>query len=300
MIDCSIGIMAYNEEQNVGVLLESLLNQKLSSVNIKEIIVVASGCTDNTIDIVKKFFKIDKRIKFLVQEKRIGKISAINCFLQMAKSDIIAIVNADILPQKNSVENLISPFEDPQIGMTGGRIVPVDNYDNLLGFAAHLLWNLHHDVSVKYPKLGEVISYRHLDGLQFPPDTVDDEGIAEAEIIRQGFKLQYIPGAIFNNFNPQRIKEFFRRRRNIYAGHLQLKKRTSYAVSTIKIMNLLKILPVSIFRITKFNPKFISWAVIIILTELLARIMGAYDFYIKNKDHRIWEIAKTSKRKFHV
>jgi len=39
----SIGIMAYNEEANIGRLLEAVLNQKLIYGYLNEIIVVASG-----------------------------------------------------------------------------------------------------------------------------------------------------------------------------------------------------------------------------------------------------------------
>jgi hypothetical protein len=43
-IKCSIGITAYNEEANIGQLLQAMLDQRLYSVEISEIIVVASGC----------------------------------------------------------------------------------------------------------------------------------------------------------------------------------------------------------------------------------------------------------------
>jgi poly-beta-1,6-N-acetyl-D-glucosamine synthase len=297
MIDCSIGIMAYNEEQNVGELLNVLLARNSPSVNIAEIIVVASGCTDTTINIVQKFININKKVKLLIQAQRTGKISAINYFLKTATSNIVALINADVTPRDNSIERLMRVFLDAEVGMSGGRIIPVDRCDNLMGFAAHLLWSLHHSIALKSPKLGEAIAYRRLDGLLFPEDTIDDEGIVEATMLKQGFKICYVPTAIFYNVNPQRIKEFVMRRRNIYAGHLQLKDRTSYLVSTIKIKNFLRIPPSCILKITDFNVKLICWTVIIAFFELWARILGAYDFYIKKRDHRIWEIAATSKRR---
>jgi len=33
----------------------------------------------------------------------------------------------------------------------------------------------------------------------------------------------------------------------------------------------------------------------VVLMELWARILGAYDFYVAKRDHRIWEPAETSK-----
>ena len=54
-IRCSVGITAYNEETNIGHLLAALLDQHLHSVEIAEIIVVASACTDRTVPIVREY-----------------------------------------------------------------------------------------------------------------------------------------------------------------------------------------------------------------------------------------------------
>ena len=47
-LPCSIGIMAYNEEANIGHLLEAVVSQRTATVLPREIVVVASGCTDQT------------------------------------------------------------------------------------------------------------------------------------------------------------------------------------------------------------------------------------------------------------
>ena len=60
-IRCSVGITAHNEEKNIGKLLTALLAQELEQVDISEIIVVASGCTDRTCDVVRDFEKQDVR-----------------------------------------------------------------------------------------------------------------------------------------------------------------------------------------------------------------------------------------------
>ncbi len=51
-MDISVGVIAYNEENNIANLLDSLLKQ---SARIKEIVVVSSGSTDKTNEIVKEF-----------------------------------------------------------------------------------------------------------------------------------------------------------------------------------------------------------------------------------------------------
>ena len=66
---CSIGVTAHNEEQNIGKCLRALQNQLLREVEITEIMVVASGCTDRTHEIVEEIAATDERIKLIVQKK---------------------------------------------------------------------------------------------------------------------------------------------------------------------------------------------------------------------------------------
>jgi len=80
-MDISIGIMAFNEEKNIGRLLKVLLSQELKKVKIEEIIVVSDGSTDKTDEIVRKFMKENKIVKLITRNKRMGKALAINRFI---------------------------------------------------------------------------------------------------------------------------------------------------------------------------------------------------------------------------
>src|SRR5882762_671437 len=117
-IICSVGIMAYNEEGNIGPLLEAMISQRLKNVSVTEIVVVASGCTDNTEAIVREWMKLDLRIHLLVQEKRSGKAAAINEYLSRAKEKVVVLCSADLLPELDAIERLVVPLADPEVGMT--------------------------------------------------------------------------------------------------------------------------------------------------------------------------------------
>ncbi|MCK4915237.1 MAG: glycosyltransferase family 2 protein, partial [Candidatus Eisenbacteria sp.] len=88
MLTASVGVMAYNEEQNIGKLLAALTGQSVQNVEIRQIIVVSSGSTDRTDDIVREWVAKDERISLIRQESREGKASAINLFLDAAEADI--------------------------------------------------------------------------------------------------------------------------------------------------------------------------------------------------------------------
>src|SRR5919202_5959776 len=70
VLECSIGIMAYNEEGNIGRLLDALVHQQTRICAIREIIVLASGCTDGTEAIARDWARRDARIKLVVQPRR--------------------------------------------------------------------------------------------------------------------------------------------------------------------------------------------------------------------------------------
>jgi glycosyltransferase involved in cell wall biosynthesis len=131
LINCSIGIMAHNEEANIGPLLEAMLSQRLKTVAITEIVVVASGCTDTTEAIVLDWVRQDPRIRLLVQEKRSGKAVAINEYLPLAKEKVVVLCSADLLPELDSIEQLVSPLGDPEVGVTSSRPVPVMTLNSL-------------------------------------------------------------------------------------------------------------------------------------------------------------------------
>ena len=73
----TVGICAYNEGKNIGTLLNNVLYEQALPVN-SEVLVVCSGCTDTTTDIVQEYAAKDSRLKVHIEDERRGKASAIN------------------------------------------------------------------------------------------------------------------------------------------------------------------------------------------------------------------------------
>lgn len=286
----SIGICAYNEEKNIGRLLEALKSQCLDKASIKEIFVVSSGSYDNTEAIVLSFAERDSRIKLIRQPTRLGKASAINEFLKHASGELCLLVSADVIPEKDAVEKICLPFLDDTVGMVGGQVVPLNRRDNFLGFAGHMLWGMHHKIALKYPKLGEMVIFRNVIK-SIPEDIATDEAFIEAAIKNKRFVLKYVPEAIVYNRAPEIIVEFLKQRRRIYAGHLDLKKRFGYRTSTMSVGTLLPI-AISYFG---WSPRRNLWATGTIVLEAYGRFLGWYDYSIKNKNHAVWEMLPTTK-----
>ena len=288
---CSVGITAYNEEANIGQLLQAMLDQRLYGVEISEIIVVASGCRDRTIDIVQEYMAKEPRIKLVVQECREGKTSAVNLFLQQAQEDICVLESGDTLPGENSVEKMVRMFEDPQVGMTGAQKVPVNATQHMIGYLSHLRLKLEHQLCLEIPRTGELIAFRKVFD-RIPPDVAMDEAFVEALIIKRGMQVRYAPDAVVFNMGPETLGDFVRQRRRNFAGHLYLKDKYSYKVSSLENSRVLRIALEEVWGAIRIIYTLAALAGI----EAFSRLLGAYDYYIKREKHVVWDMAWTTKQ----
>ncbi|MBI5880024.1 MAG: glycosyltransferase [Chloroflexi bacterium] len=290
-IRCSIGITAYNEEKNIGRLLDALREQELLHVVIGEIIVVASGCTDGTVDVVRARMATDPRVKLFTQEKREGKTSAINVFLANAHEEICVLESADTLPRSDTIENLVKPFFDSKIGMTGAQKVAANTPDHIIGYFSHLRLKLEHSLCLEIPRLGELIAFRKvLDGI--PRDVSMDEAFVEAIVIQRGLEVRYAPDAVVFSMGPQTVNDFIVQRRRNYAGHLHLRHKYGYRVSSLDSGRVMRLAFEEIWGAVRL----IGVLGVLATVEFWARLLGTYDYYFRGRKHEVWEIAKTTKQ----
>ena len=293
-IECSVGITAHNEEANIGRLLEAMLDQNLDEVEITEIIVVASGCTDRTCDIVGEFAARDPRIKLLTQDKREGKVSAVNLFLQHAREDICVLESGDTLPDENSVENLVKMFRDPQVGMVGAQKIPVNVPDHVIGYLSHLRLTLEHSLCLEIPRLGEMIAFRKVFE-EIPPDVAMDEAFVEALMIKRGLQVRYAPDAMVYNMGPETFSDFVRQRRRNYAGHLYLRRKYGYRVSSLDNVRVARLALAEAWGAISRTARLLYVLTALAAIEIYSRVLGSYDYYIRRDKHVVWDMAWTTK-----
>jgi hypothetical protein len=212
-----------------------------------------------------------------------------NLFIDRARHDILVLSSADLLPAEDAVERLVAPFVDPEIGMIACRPEPVNDPATFMGFAAHLLWGLHHQINLTGFKAGEMIAFRKVFA-RIPPHTAVDEASVEPLIRGQGYALSYVPDAVVYNKGPETVEDFLRQRRRIYAGHLEMRDRLGYAVGTMsggKIAGLL-------LRHMDWRPRPLLWTMGVVALEVYGRYLGRRD-YRAGREHTVWDVARTTK-----
>lgn len=289
-IRCSVGITAYNEEANIGRLLQAVIDQRLYEVEISEIIVVASGCTDRTEEIVREVMAREPRIQLYVQPRREGKTSAINVFLEHARERICVLESGDTLPREDTIEKMVNMFRNPAVGMTGAQKVAVNTPDHIVGLLSHLRLQMEHQLCLEIPRLGELIAFRKVFD-RLPDDVAMDEAFVEAFIIRRGMQVRYAPEAVVYNMGPETVADFVRQRRRNYAGHLYLKEKYGYKVSSLQNTRVVRLALEQVWGAIRL----LSTLAFLAMLEIYSRILGAWDYYVRKKKHVVWDMAWTTK-----
>jgi poly-beta-1,6-N-acetyl-D-glucosamine synthase len=282
--------MAYNEEANIANAINAILAAQSRSGELAELIVVASGCSDRTADIVAALARDDARIHLVIQEQRAGKASAINLFITEARSPILLMVNGDNIVGPGAIDALVEHFHDPAVGMVGGHPVPVNDHDTFLGYAVHLLWRMHDRIARESPKLGEIVAFRNV-VRSIPTDTAVDEISIQAVVTDLGLRLVYEPRAIVYNRGPSTVRDFLAQRRRIYAGHLRIARQQGYSASTMSVSRVSRVLLRSeVARIVRI-PFWLAGAAFL---EVAARALGCYDV-VRSRPHHIWTAVESTK-----
>lgn len=290
-ISVSVGIFAYNEELTIQRVLERFLQQAVVSVTIQEIVVVCSGCTDGTVQIARRTAGLDPRVRIIVRREREGKVAAINDFLALARSDILLLASADVIPAPDLVERLSLPLaEDLHCAMTGPRVLvaPQPDFRRVVKRLHSLIWEFHHAVAERSPKLGEAVAVRRLAVPGALPEGVHcDEALIESLVVENGGRLRYVSSAVVYNFPPGRLFDLYAQRRRVAAQHMALRRLRGYRPSTTRP----KYAAAALRDILAASRRAWSTVLLLCLLESIARLHGSWDL-ARGRDHQIWRMTR--------
>lgn len=129
----TVFIAAHNEEKVIAGCIEALLNTDYPADRLK-IIPVNDRSVDGTGAIIDSYVaRFPSRMSpFHRSSGKAGKSAALKDALQYAEGDIAIIFDADYVPGRGLLKQLVAPFFDPEIGAVMGRVVPVNSGANLL------------------------------------------------------------------------------------------------------------------------------------------------------------------------
>jgi len=218
-------IAAYNEQDVIASKLENALSLDYPMENL-QIIVAADGSDDRTAEIVKGFEP--RGVELSYQPERRGKMAAINWAMSKARHEIVLFSDANNLYARETLRELVKPFSDPWVGAVSGSKNILGN-GHTLTKGDSLYWRYESYIKEQETRLGsctgvsgEILAIRN-NLYQLPPDRViNDDFFIALGILRQGYRLVYMPKArSFEHSSLTEADESIRRSR-IVAGRYQV------------------------------------------------------------------------------
>lgn len=111
----SIIMPAYNAEKYIEESIESICKQTYFNW---ELLIIDDNSNDNTLQIVNKYSKEDKRIKIIKQETNKGVAQARNVAIKESSGKYIAFLDSDDLWEKQKLEKQIKFMENKKINFS--------------------------------------------------------------------------------------------------------------------------------------------------------------------------------------
>jgi cellulose synthase/poly-beta-1,6-N-acetylglucosamine synthase-like glycosyltransferase len=129
----TILVAAHNEEKVVAHILTALMGVNYPKDRML-VVPVNDRSTDRTREIIDRFCEAHPgRIHpFHRTGGKGGKAAALKDAMELVKTEVILIFDADYIPGSGLIKQLVAPFFDPEVGGVMGRVVPLNVGTNLL------------------------------------------------------------------------------------------------------------------------------------------------------------------------
>lgn len=120
----SIITVAYNSENTIKNTIESVLQQTYKNY---EYIIIDGGSNDRTLEIIKEYeSKFGGKLRY-ISESDNGIYDAMNKGIDMAKGDLIGIINSDDWYEVDALENVIKQYQEYEYTLYYGYMRTIDS-----------------------------------------------------------------------------------------------------------------------------------------------------------------------------
>ncbi|MFZ2071234.1 MAG: glycosyltransferase [Halobacteriota archaeon] len=199
----SIIVPTYNEEKVIEKRIKNLVALDYPKSQY-EIIVVDSGSTDRTTEVVedtmKKYEDREPAIRLIKEEERKGKASAINFGKKQANGEIVLITDANSVFDNNVLKEIMPNFESNEVGAACGRYF-ISNPNEKLPNSEAFYWEIEHITLLGESSLDSIstvigtISAWRKELMHFRSKTISEDLDMTIQVRRRGYKIRYVPEA---------------------------------------------------------------------------------------------------------
>ncbi len=232
--DCpgvSILIPCRNEERVIAYTIRALLALDYPKSQI-EIVIINDGSTDRTAEVASEFNSIARvQVVNVPPEKAArGKSSALNYGIKFASHSIIAIYDADNVPEPGALRPLVAQLiAHPKLAAVIGMYrawnrnrALVTRFINIEGIAFQWIlqagrWMLLRVTTL--PGTNYVIRREVIEELGgWDEEALTEDSELSIRIYQAGYEIQFIPNSVTWEQEPERLGHWFRQRRRWVRG----------------------------------------------------------------------------------
>ncbi len=247
-------IAAYNESD----IIERKVANSLSLDYPKDkltILFVTDGSTDGTPEILKKY----KEVLVLHEDKRAGKVGAINRGMKFVNTPIVVFSDANTMINKSAIKELVKHYRDSLVGaVSGEKRIMVGEKERASGAGEGMYWKYESYLKKMDSELyslvgaaGELFSIRTELFEDVESDTILDDFIISLRIATKGYRVVYEPNAYAYETPSASIGEELKRKIRICAGGFQ---------SIVRLKALLNPFRYSVLSFQYISHRVLRWA----------------------------------------
>jgi glycosyltransferase involved in cell wall biosynthesis/SAM-dependent methyltransferase len=200
--DVSIIIRTRNEQAWVGRTLEAIFRQRHDSF---EVVIVDSGSTDRTLDIVREHPV--RLVRLDPEDFTYGR--ALNVGIRESRGRVFASLSAHAIPlDRQWLKNITAPFDDPGVAGVAGKALPhpdcnpFDRRGLLRRFGTERSY-LHHDSEITFSNANSAVRRSIWEKEPFDEELPYSEDVKwSRKMMTEGWRFVYEPtAAVYHSHN---------------------------------------------------------------------------------------------------
>ena len=131
----SLIVNCYNEEETIPIFYDTVLLNLKEIKNIDyEIIFIDDASTDNTLNILRKLAKKNKKVKYISTTRRFGKEAGILAGYERAQGDYIVCIDVDLQDPPELLKQMYEKLRDTNYDCVATRSISRNGYSLIRKF----------------------------------------------------------------------------------------------------------------------------------------------------------------------
>lgn len=235
MLRLTIGIPSYNEGGKIISLIKSVCESALNcdKARISEII-ICDHSSDSTPQILASFMAQHRypMIRLVHHDERGGAASAWNEIFSLASGDIVVLFDADVLPLKECISELVLCMDNNKIGLCASNplcLNPSSSAARAASFISSWLESIRKRGVSQYTVMGRSLSIRTdlAKRIIIPKETIAIDLYLQCRILEMGYDILYREKAKVYFTPPSTLSDFASQVLRSRNGHRQISSQVS-------------------------------------------------------------------------